>query len=57
MTLTHSTIATLILSLCVWTFFYMSGAPLTSAESIVVVGISALCVYAFQSLFRRIFRR
>ena len=57
MTLTHSTIATLILSLGVWTFFYMSGAPLTSAESIVVVGISALCVYGVQSLFRGIFRR
>lgn len=57
MTLTHSTVSTLILSLCVWTFFYMSGAPLSSAESIVVVGISALCVYALQTLFRRILRR
>jgi hypothetical protein len=57
MILTYATLSTLILSLGVWTFFYMFGAPLSGAESIVVVGVCGLCVYGVQSLFRRLLGR
>jgi hypothetical protein len=39
-------LATLVLSLAVWTFFYVvTPDPLTSSETVVVVGISAGVVY------------
>jgi len=39
-------LATLVLSLAVWTFFYIvTPDPLTSSETAVVVGISAGIVY------------
>ncbi len=39
-------LATLVLSLTVWTFFYLNTPdPLTSSETVVVVGISAGIVY------------
>ena len=39
-------LATLVLSLAVWTFFYfVTPDPLTSSETVVVVGISTGIVY------------
>jgi hypothetical protein len=57
MTLTHTTIAILIVSLAVWSFFYMSGTPINAAESLVVLGICAIGVYGAQDVIRRILRR
>jgi hypothetical protein len=39
-------LATLVLALAVWTFFYLNTPdPLTASETLVVVGISAGIVY------------
>jgi hypothetical protein len=57
MTLIHTTITILIVSLAVGSFFYMSGTPINAAESLVVLGICAIGVYGAQDVIRRILRR
>ena len=47
--------AILVLSLAVWTFFYVSpGAPLDAAETAVVVGVCAAAVIAARWVWQRV---
>jgi hypothetical protein len=51
---TPTTIAVLVLSLCVWAFFYLAGVPLGAAETTVVVGAVALLVVLIRLVMRHI---
>jgi hypothetical protein len=44
----------MVLSLAVWTYFYVSpGAPLTAAETAVVVGVCAVAVLGARWVWAR----
>lgn len=45
----QTVITILIVSLIVWTFFYMFGTPLNPPETLVVVGFSGLIVLLIRS--------
>jgi hypothetical protein len=47
--------AILVLSLCVWTYFYLSpGAPLNASETAVVVGLCAGAVLVARWILARL---
>ena len=50
------TLVTLLLALAVWVFFYSAGLPLQPAETVVVVGLCGLLVWAMRRLIQWIRR-
>jgi hypothetical protein len=52
-----TTAAILILSLAVWTYFFLAGLPLGAPETVVVVGICAVVVISVKFAFGRLRKR